>query len=462
MAGVAQEAAAVGQHTDEVAQQAQAGQGLHLLVHAVVGVAEPPGGAQLDLAGDLVILERTQNGAQHVEVCGVQAVQDDLRAGVFFGQCAQQAADGSAAIGHGDHIKAGVGAELAVHLVVDIAQAAVVHLHDNVVLLVQGTQLQQQVGGVLVAFLLGQGLTGHGLLEGSSCLLSVRFGEGDVVQTVIRSAAAHLNEELQAFFQRTDNAICAGKLAAHNFLQLMDVIGEALLADVQGLVGAEGRGDDDLDGRVFLDLLVPLEGVDGVVGGADHGNVALLDQAADGQLRVMLQLVVAEVPDLLGGLAVQHALIAEVLLQLEVAPGIHRVADGHFQALGKLLKALTIRLVTGDVLLGHAVGAHHAPLVVVAEIVVAAVGQHLMAAQPDLRDVLKAAVLINFLRRNVAVVIHDGQLGRIVVVQMLRGRGLQQKVLVHKCFHVQTLLNDVINDSRGNAAPGPDSTYLAL
>ena len=336
------------------------------------------------------------------------------------------------------------------------------HLHDNVVLLVQGTQLQQQVGGVLVAFLLGQGLTGHGLLEGSSCLLSVRFGEGDVVQTVVRSAAAHLDEELQAFFQRTDNAICAGKLAAHNFLQLMDVIGEALLADVQDLVGAEGRGDDDFDGRVFLDLLVPLEGVDGVVGGADHGNVALLDQAADGQLRVMLQLVVAEVPDLLGGLAVQHALIAEVLLQLEVAPGIHRVADGHFQALGKLLKALTIRLVTGDVLLGHAVGAHHAPLVVVAEIVVAAVGQHLMAAQPDLRDVLKAAVLINFLRGNVAVVVHDGQLGRIVVVQMLRGRGLQQKVLVHKCFHVQTLLNDVINDSRGNAAPGPDSTYLAL
>mgnify|MGYP000178791061 CR=1 FL=1 len=43
----------------------------------------------------------------------------------------------------------------------------------------------------------------------------------------------------------------------------MDVIGEALLADVQDLVGAEGRGDDDLDGRVFLDLLVPLEGVDG-------------------------------------------------------------------------------------------------------------------------------------------------------------------------------------------------------
>ena len=216
----------------------------------------------------------------------------------------------------------------------------------------------------------------------------------------------------------------------------MDVIGEALLADVQGLVGAEGRGDDDLDGRVFLDLLVPLEGVDGVVGGADHRNIALLDQAADGQLRVMLQLVVAEVPDLLGGLAVQHALIAEVLLQLEVAPSIHRVADGHFQALGKLLKALTVGLVTGDVLLGHAVGAHHAPLIMITEVVVAAIGQHLMAAQPDLRDVLKATVLVDFLRGDMAVVIHDGQLGRIVVVQMLRSGGLKQKVLVHKRFHV--------------------------
>ena len=37
-------------------------------------------------------------------------------------------------------------------------------------------------------------------------------------------------------------------------------------------------------------------------------------------------------------------------------------------------------------------------LLVVAEIVVAAVGQHLMAAQPDLRDVLKAAVLVDLLR----------------------------------------------------------------
>ena len=176
----------------------------------------------------------------------------------------------------------------------------------------------------------------------------------------------------------------------------------------------------------------------------------------------MLQLVVAEVPDLLGGLAVQHALIAEVLLQFEVAPGIHRIADGHFQALGKLLEALAVGLVTGNILLGHTVGAHHTPLVVVTEVVVAAVGQDLMAAQPDLRNILKTAVLINFLRGNMAVIVDDGQLGRIIMVQVLRGGGLQQKVLIHKRFHVQTLLHYIhYKDDSGGVGTGPDSTYFA-
>ena len=71
----------------------------------------------------------------------------------------------------------------------------------------------------------------------------------------------------------------------------------------------------------------------------------------------------------------------------------------------------------------------------VAEVVVRAIGQNLMAAQPYLSDIFKAAVLVDLLRGNVAVIVYDGQLGRIVVIQVLGGRGLQQKVLVHKSFH---------------------------
>ena len=68
---------------------------------------------------------RDRDGAQHVKVGGFQAVQDHLRAFAGLGQLAQQAADGGAAIGHSDHIEASIGAQLLVHLLVDIAQAAV-------------------------------------------------------------------------------------------------------------------------------------------------------------------------------------------------------------------------------------------------------------------------------------------------------------------------------------------------
>ena len=110
---------------------------------------------------------------------------------------------------------------------------------------------------------------------------------------------------------------------------------------------------------------------------------------------------------------------------------MHRVADGHFQALGKLLKALTIRLVTGDVLLGHAVGAHHAPLVVVAEVAAVRVA----AAQPDLSDVVEAAVLVDLAGRDVAVIVADGHILCIVVIQMLSRGRLEHEFLIHKCFH---------------------------
>ena len=61
--GVAQEAAAVGQHTHKVAQQAKACQTGHLLFHADLVVVEPPCRTVLDLARHLAVLEAAQNGA---------------------------------------------------------------------------------------------------------------------------------------------------------------------------------------------------------------------------------------------------------------------------------------------------------------------------------------------------------------------------------------------------------------
>ena len=152
----------------------------------------------------------------------------------------------------------------------------------------------------------------------------------------------------------------------------------------------------------------------------------------------MLQLVVAQIPDFLCGVAVQDALVAEEVVQLQIGPVVHRVADGHGQSLSELLEALAIGLVAGDVLFGHAVGAHHAPLVVVAEVAAVRVA----AAQPDLSNVLKAAVLVDLAGRNVAVIVADGHILCIIVIQMLSRSRLEHEFLIHKCFHGSNSFSD--------------------
>ena len=102
------------------------------------------------------------------------------------------------------------------------------------------------------------------------------------------------------------------------------------------------------------------------------------------------------------------------------------------------VEALAIGLVAGDVLFGHAVGAHHAPLVVVAEVAAVRVA----AAQPDLSNVLKAAVLVDLAGRNVAVIVADGHILCIIVIQMLSRSRLEHEFLIHKCFHGSNSFSD--------------------
>ena len=82
---------------------------------------------------------------------------------------------------------------------------------------------------------------------------------------------------------------------------------------------------------------------------------------------------------------------------------IHGIANGHLQSLCKLQKPLKVRFMTGDIILRGSVGPHDTPLIVVAKI--AAV--RIFSAQPYLCDVVKAAVLINLLRRDMAVVVYQ-------------------------------------------------------
>ena len=386
----------------------------------------------LDLAGDLVGLEAAQQGAKLGVVGGVEGVEDGLGALLGEVQGGEELGDAAAAGVLGDHVEAGVGPQLPEHPLIVVAQAGVVELHHDAQTVVGPAQAEQEGGLIALGLLHGEGLAGHGLAEGGVSLFHGAGAEGHVVQAVVAGPAAHFGEELQPLHQGVADLPGGGEsLLAHAGGQLGHVAGEAGLLDVDGPVGAEGGADLEGDGGVVGDLLMPLQGVDGVVGGADEGHVGLADEAADGEVGVVAQLLAGHVPDLLHGLGGEVALIAEELPQLQVAPVVHGVADGHLHGLGELLQPLQAGLGAGDIVLADAVGAHEAPLVVVAE--VGAVG--VLAPQPHLGEVVEAPVLVDLLGGNVAVVVHQGEGLGVVMEEVLCGLGLQKEILVHKCFH---------------------------
>ena len=441
MAGIAQEGAGVGEHADEVTQQAQVAQGDHLVLHANLIVIEPPGRTVLDLAGDGFVLEAANQGAQLCIVGGIQGVQDGLGAGAFFIQSAQQRGDVAAAGVLCDGIHAGVAALCLEDAVVVVTQAGVMQLHDDAQSCIGLAQHLQDHGLEAFDFLSGELFALQALLVNSVSLLYGVVLEGNVVQTVVGSLTATGMEVLQTLNQGIQNVLHGGKaLLANGSSQLSQIFLPTGLVDVHSLVGAVGGANHHFDGLVGSDLLVPLQRVDGVVSGADEGNICLADQTSCTHLGVVLKQFIALVPDALCALGGQGLINAEELLQFQMAPVIHGVADGHFQSFHELHETLEVGLGAGDVLLRRAVGAHNAPLVVVT----CKGAVRLQAAQPHLCQILKTAILIYLLGIQVAVVVHQGKLFRIVVEQMLCGFSFQKEILIHKCFHVITPLQKIL------------------
>ena len=102
---------------------------------------------------------------------------------------------------------------------------------------------------------------------------------------------------------------------------------------------------------------------------------------------------------------------------------VERVAHRIGNRLGPLLELLPIgRILARAILLIDPVGAHGAPFVVV-------------AFEPDLRQVVETVIRSHVLGNQVAMVVDDRHLGRMVVVKTLRSLGLQQEVVVVELFH---------------------------
>src|SRR5574344_1957454 len=326
-----------------------------------------------------------------------------------------------------DGVEPRVGTQGGHHFVGIVADAPVMELHDPAALRVFPREMLQHRRAEPVTRLRVDRRT---LLSGRKDPVELLFGRLRVhraVESVIGNRAAPRGEVLDARVERLEEIGELRDFEADRALQKLHVAGKRLLVDVERLVRTERRQDLHFARLVRGDLLVPYERVARIVRRADELHVGLPDDPADAH-RLLRENLVAFGVDPLRGPLVQRLGDAEVVLEPEVRPVVEGIADETRQRLRpreerpERIRVLRAR----DVRLRNPAGPHLAPLVVV-------------AAEPDFGNRLVLLVLRDVLRIDVAMVVDDRHLRRVLVVELLRGRRLQQEILVQKLLHTASI-----------------------
>ena len=428
MARIGHEGARIGKHAHEARQQPHIGKRVHLQLHALFLIQEPPAAAELHLARRFPVLEVADHGGEGVVVHRVDVIEDGLRQGALLVEAVQEIAEriGLPPVAHG--VEAGVGPDLLQQAGVVAAAGAQVQLHGPAVLRIQPAQEQHHAGGEPDLFVQRGRLPGARFRENlRGSLLAAEFPVA-VVQAVVGKPAPHPVEVLQAPAQGLEEIDEAPDLDARRRPQpLRPGVERGGQVNVQRLVGPE-RGEDTGLQPGGGNLLVMRQIIGRVVGGAQRFHPELAEDPLGAQLRRGQQFIGP--PPHVGPRAfVQQAIDAEVACQLQVGPVVERVAQGvrrRPRPGHELLKRLRV---AGHVALLNPVGAHGPPLVMV-------------AFQPRFGQVVEAPVLGDLLGRQMAVVIEDRLFGRKAAVQPL-GRFVAQQEIVMDEGHVCSLVSDL-------------------
>ena len=242
---------------------------------------------------------------------------------------------------------------------------------------------------------------------------------------MVGQAAAHARKILDALPERGLDVVDRADVDAGRRAQLLQIGGIVRVDDIERLLRAEGGQDFGLKALVLGQHAVVAQVVDRVIGRAERADVALRDQRARRACRA-LELCVCGLPNRVRGLGAQQLVDAEKPLELKVGPVVDRVADQAGHDRRKAVELVAVARAAGHIFLGHRVCAHDAPLVVV-------------PGEPRLADVRKLLVFVNFGRVQMAVVVEDRHVLRVLVVQPARRLRGEQEVLANKALHVDYL-----------------------
>ena len=79
VAGIGDEASAVGEHSDKAGEHTEVGKATHLVFHSVTLVVKPPARAKLNLCGRGGGLKISYHCAKNVVILGIKGIKDSLR-----------------------------------------------------------------------------------------------------------------------------------------------------------------------------------------------------------------------------------------------------------------------------------------------------------------------------------------------------------------------------------------------
>jgi hypothetical protein len=140
-----------------------------------------------------------------------------------------------------------------------------------------------------------------------------------------------------------------------------DIRNEGFLADLNRLIGTEGR--KHLGGEIAESGVV-FKAIDGIVGGANDLHVRAADKLLCAIL-ILLKTSIYSVPDILCGFFGENLVYIEVSLQLKMSPMVYGVSDKIRHNTSESNELLILVSVTGYKFLGNAACTHLTPLVMV-------------------------------------------------------------------------------------------------
>lgn len=129
------------------------------------------------------------------------------------------------------------------------------------------------------------------------------------------------------------------------------------------------------------------------------------------------------IPDCLGGVRSKQPIDIEVAFKLQMGPVVEGIADKIRHGLRPFEEFLLVGCFSCDKVFLDAIGAHGPPLV-------------MFPAKPDLGDIAETFVPGDFTGIQMAVVIDDGKMFSIFVVQNPGRFVLQQEIIMDEMDHV--------------------------